>query len=258
MTNTVQHLHDRMKYLLQKTVFANKLEELICALGLPERAYSTFVRAAQSFQAFKRITFHLRLSDASSKQAHLCSSSMTASITTTPPKFMVKSSTKHVEVGRPDVSATSLQTSMKTTAIGTPSLWLQRRPQPQKAHLELQQPDDASQPMSEPNQQNDVVKILQPYLTEEDLLRGLTCLQSASKKHAVDLLAAVLRRQLLPTSASAWYVFGFVFARNNEEGRHLAGLYRAILLEVKDKMFIFREITRALESNILVRLFDVK
>jgi hypothetical protein len=48
MIKKIQSLQDRLKYLLQKSRFADTLFKLICTLGFPERAHNTFVRAAKS------------------------------------------------------------------------------------------------------------------------------------------------------------------------------------------------------------------
>jgi hypothetical protein len=72
------------------------------------------------------------------------------------------------------------------------------------------------------------------------------------------LLAAVLRGNLLQISSNAWFTFGFVTTRDQEEERHLGGLYSAILQDAQDAQTIFREFSDALESSSLVSLFDAR
>ncbi|KAF2128718.1 hypothetical protein P153DRAFT_431611 [Dothidotthia symphoricarpi CBS 119687] len=68
MTRTLSHLQNRLKYLLGKPVFAKEIFQLICAVGFPERAYSTFVRAAKASTVFTETNFHIRLRQTSPTQ----------------------------------------------------------------------------------------------------------------------------------------------------------------------------------------------
>ncbi|KAI9875144.1 MAG: hypothetical protein M1823_007535, partial [Watsoniomyces obsoletus] len=72
----------------------------------------------------------------------------------------------------------------------------------------------------------------------------------------VHLLAAVLRGNLLQVSSNAWFTFGFVATRDQEEERHLGGLYAAILKEAQKPQVIFRELKDAHQNDTLTNLFD--
>lgn len=59
-TRVLLHLQERLRSILEKTRLADKLYELICALGFPERVHSTMVRSARASQSFENVKFHLR------------------------------------------------------------------------------------------------------------------------------------------------------------------------------------------------------
>ncbi|KAH8623125.1 hypothetical protein IG631_22282 [Alternaria alternata] len=60
MTRVLLHLQERLRSLLEKARFADRLYELICTLGFPERVHSTMVRSARASRTFENLTFHLR------------------------------------------------------------------------------------------------------------------------------------------------------------------------------------------------------
>jgi hypothetical protein len=63
---------------------------------------------------------------------------------------------------------------------------------------------------------------------------------------------------LLPIASNAFNAFGFITARNAEEERQLEGLYVALLKESQNPQSIFQELLKAIETNTLVNLFDIK
>lgn len=60
ITRVLPHLQERLRSLLEKTLFADRLYELICTLGFPERVHSTMVRSARASQAFEKVVFHFK------------------------------------------------------------------------------------------------------------------------------------------------------------------------------------------------------
>jgi hypothetical protein len=107
-------------------------------------------------------------------------------------------------------------------------------------------------------QHSDIASVIRPYLTSADQALSVAQLSPAAKQDTAQLLGAVLRGKLLPISFHAYYSFGFVTAQDTGQERQLAGLYSAILQEALTPTTIFRELVQALETNTLVRLFDIK
>jgi hypothetical protein len=97
---------------------------------------------------------------------------------------------------------------------------------------------------------------VQPYLARSDRNLALFRLQPATKQQTAQLIGTVLQGKPLPKQTTAWYTFGFVTAKDEDEERKLAGLYLNLLKEVNDSEAIFRELQTALENSSLVALFD--
>ena len=234
MTRVNHNLRDRLRYLLEKTYFANKLFDLICALGFPERVYNTLVRAARSSQTFRKINFHLRpqspvknVSFATPMARAMSSSTIKPS---SPPQ---KEKSKRMQ----QYEATAKE--MKKATIPLSSLPLPSPP-PQQAVASL----------------GPLMAAVQPYLDRQDRGLPLHSLQPAAKQTTAQLIGTITRERLLQTGTTAWYSFGFVTAKDEEQEGQLAGLYVAILKEAKDPEAAFRELQSALETNSVVRLFD--
>ncbi|KAL1796072.1 hypothetical protein ACET3X_006296 [Alternaria dauci] len=83
---------------------------------------------------------------------------------------------------------------------------------------------------------------------------ALNRLQPTVKQETTQLIRSVLQKKLLPVQTSAWYAFGFVTTRDEDEEQQLAGLYMALLQDNLEE--ISRELQIALENNTLVTLFD--
>ncbi|CAN9341890.1 unnamed protein product [Alternaria alternata] len=60
MTRVLLHLRERLRSLLQRTLFADGLYDLICTLGFPERVHHTMVRSARASKVFEHVKFHFR------------------------------------------------------------------------------------------------------------------------------------------------------------------------------------------------------
>ncbi|KAH7089476.1 hypothetical protein FB567DRAFT_466545 [Paraphoma chrysanthemicola] len=105
---------------------------------------------------------------------------------------------------------------------------------------------------------DDILAAMYPYIGEQQLLAEHTSLCSRSDQDTVHLLAAVLVGSLLRVSSDAWFTFGFVATREQEEERHLGGLYAAILREAQEPQAIFRELKYAHQNDTLTSLFDSK
>jgi hypothetical protein len=251
MTKTTSHLHARIKGLLQKSKFANTLFDLICTLGFPERAYNTFVRAATSTQSFANLTIHTKPNMTSLGQGHSIAQVQTSSVPTT---------TSHR--AKKTINTTSTSPSQTLAKMASVSRSRRNTPLPQKPPQFLLESPRPRQPSSQsdkrrpleqrPIREKDASAVLQSYLAEEDSLLN----QSATKHDATHLLNAVLNRNLLPVSTDAWYRFGFVTARNEEEERQIGGLYAAVLKDAPNKASIFGEIVHAIEINTMAKLFD--
>jgi len=234
MTRVNHNLRDRLRYLLEKTYFANKLFDLICALGFPECVYSTLVRAARSSQTFKKVNFHLRPQSpvkSVSFATPMASPTLPKTIKPSPPPQKEKSKQ------RQRYEATAIETAI--TAPIPPSLPLPSPP-PQPALTGL----------------SPLMTAVQPYLNQQDRNLSLHSLQPATKQETAQLIGTVLRERLLSTQTAAWYSFGFITAKDEEQERQLAGLYVAILKEAKNPEDAFRELQTALETHSIVRLFD--
>ncbi|KAI4608348.1 hypothetical protein J4E83_009150 [Alternaria metachromatica] len=236
MTRVLLNLRDRMRFILEKTHFANKLFDLICTLGFPERVYSTLVRAARSSQTFRNVTFHLRPSSPAKNVSFA-----TPMASATPPNTVKPSSPPRKEKSKRmhRYEATCIETAIAAPIL--PSLPLPLpSPSPQPALASL----------------GPLMTAVQPYLNQQDRGLSLHSLQPAIKQQTAQLVGTILRERLLPTDTTAWYAFGFVTAKDEEQERQLAGLYVALLKEAKGPEAAFRELQSALETNFIVRLFD--
>jgi uncharacterized phage infection (PIP) family protein YhgE len=251
MVKNIQHLHTRMKNLLQKSKFADTLFKLICTLGFPERAHNTFVRAAKSTLSFTNVSTHIKPNMASPRRGRSIAPSATSSATTAAPNRAKRA---------PDTMSTASSQTTTNTASTSPS---QRTTQPSQKpaqnpmktpqrNLPSPTPDRREPIKPEPNHEKDTFAVIRPYLAEEDQLSN----SSASKQDTSQLLQAVLNGNMLQISTNAWYRFGFVTARDEEEERQIGGLYAAILKEAHNKALIFSELAHAAETNTMPRLFD--
>ena len=236
ITRALLNLRDRMRYILEKIHFANKLFDLICTLGFPERVYSTLIRAARSSQTFRKVNFHLR------PQSPVKSVSFATPLAIpTQPNVSKPSSPLQKEKSKRmhRYEVTAIETAI--TAPILPSLPLPLPPPP---------------PQPAPTNLGPLITAVQPYLNQQDRGLALHSLQPATKQETAQLIGTILRERLLPTDTTAWYAFGFVTAKDEEQERQLAGLYVALLKEAKDPEAAFRELQTALETNSIVRLFD--
>ena len=234
MTRVLLNLRDRMRYILEKSHFANKLFDLICTLGFPERVYSTLIRAARSSRTFRNVTFHLRPNSPAksvSFAAPMASPTLPKTIKPSPPPQKEKSK----QMQRYEATAEE----MAIATISLPSLPLPSPP-PQPAVASL----------------GPLMTAVQPYLDRQDRELPLHSLQPAAKQTTAQLIGNILRERLLPTDTTAWYAFGFATAKDEEQERQLAGLYVALFKEAKDPEAAFREPQNALELNSIVKLFD--
>ncbi|KAI4679348.1 uncharacterized protein J4E84_008376 [Alternaria hordeiaustralica] len=236
MTRVLLNLRDRMRYILERTYFANKLFDLICSLGFPERVYSTLIRAARSSQTFRNVTFHLRPSSPAKNVSFA-----TPMASATPPNTIKPSSPPKKEKSKrmQQYEATAIETAIAGPII--PSLPL---------------PLPSPPPQPAPTSLGSLMSAVQPYLNQKDRDLALHCLQPATKRETAQLVGTVLRERLLQMETAAWFSFGFVTAKDEEQERQLAGLYVAILKEAEDPEAAFRELQAALETNSIVELFD--
>jgi hypothetical protein len=262
MTKRIDHLPDRLRYLLQKAKFAGELYQLICTLGFPERAYSTFVRAAKISPAFAHTIFHTGSLSTSPERVHATvpASKPITKPTSSSPRFAIKqtaSPTNTTKTPSPPIE--------RPVRAGPPLAQVRTQPPtPQhptthQAPKELGQMDSNTSPnKSLSNPQNDIEAIIRPYLDDDEQDLGLSRLYPIAKQDTARLICAVLRGNLLPTSTNAWYVFGFVATRTEEEERHLGGLYLGILRDAQNRQTKFRDIVRAVETNTLVDFIDAQ
>jgi hypothetical protein len=267
MNKEIEHLPDRLRYLLQKAKFSNELHELIRTLGFPERAYSTFIKAAKTSPAFTHTTLHTVPSSSSPRGVY---ATVPISQPTTKPTFLTPKLEIKQTAGRTDctpLKTTKTPSQTTTGPVCTASPQPQTRAQPPrpqqstKHEVSKVQGRTASTPLPQKSlstPHNNIEAIIRPYLDDDDQNLGLPRLQPASKQAAARLVGAILRGQLLPTPTNAWYVFGFVATRTEEEERHLGGLYLGILRDAQDRQSIFRDIVRAVETNTLVDLINTQ
>jgi hypothetical protein len=221
--------------------FPHKLFQLICTLSFPKRAHSTFVLMAQTSASFRRVKICTKSNMKLLRQSPTASRSKASPRTTTP-------SPKKSPIIPLSTRTTPAANSSQKNAQAAPRMTLQ--------HRSREKPSET--PPLDPHA--DILTVIRPYLAEEDRAIGLARLQPASKQDTARLTGAVLRRNLLPLSANAWYAFGFVTTGTEEEERRLAGFYADILQATQnsDPISVFTELVQALETNKLAQLFDKK
>jgi hypothetical protein len=300
MTDLILYLHMRLRHLLRRISFADKIYNHICTLGFPERAHGTFVQAAKMAPAFASLKFHLKPAPpspkrvkfvapptATSKRATRMPSTIkyqpnaTSSLPLPPPPSSIpntsvkpamisssntsftnntaKSSRSHVSL--PEVTIGSIKRPAATSSASVrmssvpPHL---RGKLPEKKPSQVEQSDPPAPQAVPTRPHTDIHAVVLLYLEADDQTLSSTWLQPASKRDAVHLASSVLFNNMLQTFSPAWYSFGFVTTRSEDEERQLGGLYTAILKESPNPPMIFRELIHALESNTLVALFDRK
>lgn len=262
MIKSIDHVQDRLRYLLLKAKFASELHELICTLGFPERAFGTFVRAAKTSPTFKRLQIYLVPSSSSLKRVHVAAStSNSTSRPTTPTKPAIKPTFNRMNImptGNPPSSSSTITTAMVRTSPPKPPVQPQRSAAQQAQKTPGRTASTISHPKSSPTQQNDIMLTIRLYLARDDQTLDLSRLQPAAKQDTARLAVAVLCGQLLPISTNAWYMFGFVATLTEEEERNLGGLYLGILRDAQNPQSIFRDIMQAVQTNTLVDLINTK
>ncbi|CAN9371236.1 unnamed protein product [Alternaria sp. RS040] len=227
-TRVLLHLQERLRSILEKTRLADKLYELICALGFPERVHSTMVRLAKASQSFENVKFHLRPS----------SPGKTVSFAIPIESSTQPNATKPLSPQRQEKPKRRCYVENKITIPAvTPTLPF-HHPRPAISSLDP------------------LMTAVQVYLAREDKGLALVRLQPATKQETTQLIGTILQRKILPMHASAWYAFGFVTTKNEDQEQRLSGLYKALLSEADNSEVIFYELQTALEKNTLVTLFD--
>ncbi|CAI9631150.1 unnamed protein product [Alternaria burnsii] len=231
MTRVLLHLQERVRSLLEKTLFADKLYDLICTLGFPERVHNTMVRSARASKMFQRVTFHFK----PSSPGKTVSFAIPKESLTQPNPTNPSSSPRQQE----EPNRRHLENTTPTPKTVTPTLPFRH---PQLAISSL----------------GPLMTAVQPYLAREDRGLALARLQPATKQDTAQLIGTILQKKLLPMQASAWYAFGFVTTRNDDEEQYLSGIYMALLSEADNSKVTFRELQTSLEieKNSLVKLFD--
>ncbi|KAB2099321.1 hypothetical protein AG0111_0g12495 [Alternaria gaisen] len=229
-TRVLLHLQERLRSLLEKTRFADRFYELICTLGFPERVHSTMVRSARASRAFENLTFHLRPSSPGKTVSFAIPTE-----SSTQPNGKIPLSPQQQEKPK-----RRCYVENKITIPAVPPTLPFHHPQPAISSL------------------GPLMTAVQVYLAREDKGLALVRLQPTTKQETTQLIGTILQGKLLPIHASAWYAFGFVTTKNEDEEQHLSGLYMALLSEADNSEVIFRELQTALkmEKNSLVTLFD--
>jgi hypothetical protein len=257
MTRDVLHLQIRLRCLIRKGKFAKELYHLICTLGFPERAYNTYFQAAKTSPTFTHIDFHLIPNACSPKRVHF--EPPQCKTTTNAAYSLATSTTKTSTIRKESTTAKTSSTcsNNNTNVVSRTTLQIQA-PKLQRLTEREQQPANLTHPNLAANQQNDALNLVRPFLARQDRSPSVVQIQPASERDTVQLIGTVLRGNLLPMSANSWYTFGFVTTQNVEEERRLGGLYAALLKDARDPTSIFREITTAMETNTVIKLFDIK
>jgi hypothetical protein len=231
------HLHIRLRSLIGKTRFADKLYELICTLGFLERVHSTLVRSARTSQTFRNVSFHFRPNPPTKTV------SFATPIASLKPQNTIKPSSPPLQQEMPKrvkrVEATEIAPTAALPNVAS-------HPRSPSAHP----------PRSAAASLGPLMTAVQPYLARSDRNLALVRLQPVTKQQTAQLVGTVLQGKPLPKQTTAWYTFGFVTAKDEDEERRLAGLYLNLLREADDFEAIFRELQTALENNSLVALFD--
>jgi hypothetical protein len=237
MTRVLLNLQDRLKYLLEKRLFSDTLYDLICTLGFPERAHHTFIRAARASPMFMNVTFHLRPNSPGKRVSFATPMPSLAQPMVEKPASSVRQE-KSKRILRYEATAATETAVTPTLAASNSFPQTSRTPHTTVASLDP------------------LMTAVQPYLHRQDRNVALNRLQPATQRETAYLVGTVLQRNILSTQAAAWYSFGFVTAKDEEEERRLAGLYLALLREAENSEVIFQELQTALEKGNLVALFD--
>jgi hypothetical protein len=249
------HLQTQLRSLLEKTRFADKLYELICTLGFPERVHSTLVRSARTLPMFRNVRIHHRPDSPGKSVSFATPLAKTTrgdvgKTCALPPKEKSKRIQRHeataigVATVTPVIRSASASASSPSSSLPPPSL-----PPPLPLLLPLP-------PQPAATNLGPLMTTAQPYLAQKDRNLALTDLQPATKQAVTQLIGTVLRSKLLPMQKAAWYAFGFVTMKDEEQERTLAGLYAAILKEAPDRQAIFHDLQTALENGKIVDLID--
>jgi len=233
MAQSLMNLRDRLKYLLRKAKAADELYELICKLGFPERVQNTLIRAARTSRVFHHTTFYL----------------------THPPS----AKSAPLKYRGTKISPITRGASTVPKPTSPPQRQNSKPPQLAAAASKLSSPSLLSTPsscMSSTPKISAIMDAAQKYLPEEDRHKSLLTLQPTTKQDTAHLIGVVTRGQLLPVATEAWYMFGFVTVKNEEEERQLGGLYSTILNDTKNPQQTFRNVQHALTTNTVVSFID--
>ncbi|KAF2025315.1 hypothetical protein EK21DRAFT_76773 [Setomelanomma holmii] len=224
MTTKVPHFQLRLASLLWKGRFGKDLYPLICTLAFPRYAHHTFIRAAETCSAFRKLSFHLDLAAPSPSRA----------------RFKRYRSS-------PEANATS---SAPITSPPRPRQTIAKGSENVKAASHF-----SSSPVLD-SLDRDIMAVARPFLADED--RGVEFSHSlpAAKQYTGHLIGTVLRRNMLSEASSSWYHFGFVTAKDEDEERRIGGYYRELLINAKRPQAIFEDIVTGLVNKAIGAVFE--
>jgi hypothetical protein len=218
MNREIEHLPDRLRYLLQKAKFSNELHELIRTLGFPERAYSTFIKAAKTSPAFTYTTLYTIPLSSWPRRVH---ATVPTSQTTNKPTFSTPKLAIKQTANRTDY------TTLKTTKTPSPTTTGPVRTAPPQPQMRAQSPGPQQSTKHEASKvlgrtasttlpqkslstpHNDIEAIIRPYLDDDDQNLGLPRLQPASKQAAARLPCPCTQRAPSANARNTIYVILF-------------------------------------------------
>ncbi|KAH7073966.1 hypothetical protein BKA63DRAFT_576318 [Paraphoma chrysanthemicola] len=207
----------------------------------PKYAYHTFVRAAEACPAFSVLEFHLSPPAPSSKRLQSAKIAKTSA-----------SSNSHCST----LAAVSGQSAMTADRTTESKSCVNLAPPPTELPQTISRPLSGLYNDNRATEHDSILAAIYPFIGERQPSAEHTSLWNRSDQDTVHLLAAVLLGNLLQVSSDAWFTFGFVATRDQEEERHLGGLYAAILKEAQKPQVIFRELKDAHQNDTLTNLFD--
>ena len=240
MTKTLSNLRDRLKYILEKSAFADELFGHICQLGFPERVYATLVRSARASQKFRNVTFHLRPNSPAKNVSFMTPlASSTQADVIKPSSPPAKDQPKQVR---------RIQAAANAPKIA-PLVILPPPPPPPS-------PPPPHRSLSDVSILDPLMIAVQPCLALEDQTFDLNRLSPPVKRETARLVGTALQKTLLPVRTIAWYSFGFAATADKSQECELLGIYHALLKKAKDPKAIFSQLQASLENNTLVAFLD--
>ena len=225
----------RLQDLLKNAEFSDGLYRSVIALASPKHAFDTFVRTAKTDASLSSIKIHLPPLKPSKI---LCISRPRQDMRDANPS--VKSPTRPTDPGVTTASTSSLPFSPSANSRSG-------KTSPASPALEssaVSFTTGVRHATQSPTPQQKSSQLTLPARVAHEAVSQL--ISSIANGHEPDMYT------------DAYYLFGFVTTTNDEEAQQLGGLYGTILRESPSLQPTIEELVKALATNTLVELFDMK